>query len=236
MQPLQFAVPLGALEAVADVMPYAILVLVLANMVTRAISHRKHVKQAEDGEDALSRSIPHTLTNLLLILAAFAFMIVEPHGGMVLSVLVVSMFLADFFEFESRKVEARNDMSLEAPKGAITASLIVLLYAAYQSVFFIVVRSSPLATSGRSALATTGAVHDARRVRRTVACATAARSGANCVALRHGPRLRTRRGRGNRSVRYRRQERERSTGPRFGRFSWSFRGSAATPGPDASPG
>jgi hypothetical protein len=138
MQPLQFAVPLGSLDAVAGILPYVALVLVLANMATRAISHRKHVQQAADGEDALSRFTPHTITNVALVLTSFAYMVVHPHGGMVLSVLVVSMFLADFFEFESRKVEARNEMTVEAPKGAITASVIVLLYAAYQSIFFVV--------------------------------------------------------------------------------------------------
>jgi hypothetical protein len=138
MQPLQFAVPLDALEAVGDVLPHVILVLVLANMATRALSHRRHVKQAPEGEDALSRFLPHTLANVVLVLASFAYMIVEPHAGMVLSVLVVGMFLADFFEYESRKVEVRNELSVEAPKGAITASLVVLLYAAYQSLFFVV--------------------------------------------------------------------------------------------------
>jgi hypothetical protein len=57
---------------------------------------------------------------------------------MVLSVLVVGTVLADFFEFESRKVEARNDMTIERPKSALTGSLLVLLYAGYQSVFFVI--------------------------------------------------------------------------------------------------
>ena len=139
MQPLQFAVPIDALEAVGDVLPYVLLVLVLLNMATRALGHRTHSKQAaEGGEEAVSRFVPHVTMNILLVLASFAYMIVEPHGGMVLTVLVVGMFLTDFFEFESRKVEARNEMRVEPPKGAIGASLIVLLYAAYQSIFFIV--------------------------------------------------------------------------------------------------
>jgi hypothetical protein len=138
MQPLQFAVPLGALEAVGDVLPYVVLVLVLLNMATRGLAHRTHTKQADQGEDAVTRFAPHTVTTIVLILASFAFMILEPHGGMVLSILVVGMFLADFFEFESRKVEARNDMTVEAPKSAIGASLVVLVYAGYQSLFFVV--------------------------------------------------------------------------------------------------
>lgn len=138
MQPLQFLVPLDPIEAVGSMLPHIVLVLVLVNMATRHLSHRRHRKQADEGDDAVSRFLPHSLANVALVLASFAYMVYEPHGGMVMSVLVVSMFLADFFEFESRKVEARNDMTIERPKGAIGASLVVLLYAAYQSVFFVI--------------------------------------------------------------------------------------------------
>jgi hypothetical protein len=139
MQPLQFAVPIDALEAVGGILPSVILVLVLLNMATRALGHRTHAKQAaEGGEEAVSRFVPHVVMNIVLILATFAYMVTHPHGGMVLTVLVVGMFLADFFEFEARKVEARNEMSVEPPKSAIGASLVVLLYAAYQSIFFII--------------------------------------------------------------------------------------------------
>ena len=140
MHALQFVVPLGALESVADVLPYVVLVLVLANMVTRLLAHRSHVRQADEGDDddALSRYVPHSATNVLLVLASFAYMIVHPHSGMVLSVLVLGMFIADFFEFEARRVEARNEMPIESPKGALGASVLVLLYAAYLSLFFII--------------------------------------------------------------------------------------------------
>jgi ABC-type Fe3+ transport system permease subunit len=140
MQPLQFLVPLDLLVAAAAVIPFVVLVLVLANMVTRFIAHRKHVEQAEDAEDdsELERYTPHSITTVLLILASFAFLVVAPHGGMVMSVLVLGMFLADFFEFEARKVEARNEMEMERPKAALTASLVALLYASFQSLFFII--------------------------------------------------------------------------------------------------
>ena len=136
MYPLQFLVPLAPLEAVAGILPTVILVLVLANMVTRFAAHRKHVKEAEDGDDdSLSRYLPHRLTNILLVLSGFALLLVEPHSGMVLSVLVLGMFLADFCEFEARQVEVRNRLELESPKSALVASFVVLLYAAFLSLF-----------------------------------------------------------------------------------------------------
>jgi hypothetical protein len=106
-------------------------------MATRLLGHRTHVRQAESAGE-ISRYLPHTLTSVALVLVSFAYMIVAPHGGMVLSVLVVGMVLADFFEFESRRVEVRNDMTVERPKSALVGSLLVLLYAGYQSVFFVV--------------------------------------------------------------------------------------------------
>lgn len=139
MEPLQFLVPVEALTAVEGILPYIVLGLVLVNMVTRLLGHRTNVAQAASGgADAVSRYVPHTVSSVLLLLGSFAYMIIAPHGGMVLSVLVVGTFLADFFEFEGRKVEARNDMAIERPKSALTASLLVLLYAGYQSVFFVV--------------------------------------------------------------------------------------------------
>lgn len=139
MQPLQFLVPVDALAAFEGLLKYVILGLVLVNMVTRIVAHQKQKQQATSGDhEEVSRWLPHSVTTLLLVLASFAFLIVEPHGGMVMSVLVLGMFIADFFEFESRKVEVRNDMEFERPKAAITASLVVLMYAAYQSLFFLV--------------------------------------------------------------------------------------------------
>jgi hypothetical protein len=78
------------------------------------------------------------VTTVLLVLASFAFLVVAPHGGMVMSVLVLAIFLADFFEFESRKVEARNELEMERPKAAVTASVVALLYAGYQTLFFVI--------------------------------------------------------------------------------------------------
>jgi hypothetical protein len=140
MQPLQFLVPLDPLVAAESVIPFVVLALVVANMVTRLLAHRTHVRQAEEGDDddLVSRYTPHTVTTVLLVLASFAFLIVAPHGGMVMSVLVLGVFLADFFEFESRKVEARNEMTMERPKAALTASFVALLYAGFQSLFFLV--------------------------------------------------------------------------------------------------
>lgn len=137
MQPLQYIVPLDALEAIAPGLPVVILVLVLANMVTRFLSHRAHARQARE-EDDISRYTPHTLTSGALIVASLLFLVVEPHGGMVMSVLVLGMFVTDFFEFEARQVEARNGLTVERPKGGLAASVLVLLYASFQSLFFLI--------------------------------------------------------------------------------------------------
>ncbi|MFC6826304.1 DUF7313 family protein [Halopelagius fulvigenes] len=140
MQPLQFAVPLGALEVLEPYIRYIILGLVLVNMVTRVLAHRKHVNQAEDGEDdeELSRFLPHSITTVLLILASFTLLLIEPHGGMVMSILALGLFLTDFFEYESRRVEARTDKKIERPKAAVGASVLLLFYAAFQALFFLV--------------------------------------------------------------------------------------------------
>ena len=140
MQPLQFLVPLDPLVAAESVIPFVVLALLLANMVTRLVAHSKHVEQATaaDDDSELSRYTPHSVTTVLLVLASFAFLVVAPHGGMVMSVLVLAIFLADFFEFESRKVEARNEMEMERPKAAVTASVVALLYAGYQTLFFVI--------------------------------------------------------------------------------------------------
>lgn len=139
MQPLQFLIPIDTLAASEDLLKYLILALVFGNMVTRILAHHKQRRQAEEGDDsALSRWLPHVVTSVLLVLASFALLVIEPHAGMVLSVLVLGMFVADFFEFEARKVEVRNGLEFERPKAAITASVVVLMYAAYQGLFFLV--------------------------------------------------------------------------------------------------
>jgi len=138
MQPLQFVVPVGALDALEPYIAHVVLALVVVNMLTRIRAHSVQQSQVDDGADELSRYLPHSLTTIALVLASFVFLLVEPHGGMVMSVLVVGLFLTDFFEFESRQVEARNDMTFERPKGAVAASLLALLYAGYQSLFIFI--------------------------------------------------------------------------------------------------
>ncbi|WP_338741838.1 DUF7313 family protein [Haloplanus salilacus] len=138
MQPLQFAVPIGALDALEPYIAHAVLALVVVNMLTRIRAHSVHERQVEDGAEELSRYTPHSLSTLALVFVSFVFLIVEPHGGMVMSVIAVGLLLTDFFEFESRQVEARNDMTFERPKGAVAASLLALLYAGYQSLFVFV--------------------------------------------------------------------------------------------------
>lgn len=117
---------------------FVVMALAVLNVVTRARAHRRTVAQAEDGADAMSRSRVHQLSNALLVLASFYYLTLEPHGGTVLSVLVVGLVLTDVFEFEARQVEVRRGTDIERPKGAIGASVFVLLYAGYQSVFFLV--------------------------------------------------------------------------------------------------
>ncbi|WP_435076154.1 DUF7313 family protein [Halococcus sp. AFM35] len=117
---------------------YVLVVLAVLNVITRAISHRSNVQQASEGADAIEQHPAHIATTLLLILGSFYLGTVELHSGMVLSVLVVGMFITDFFELEARRVEARNDREIGRPNGAIAASVLVVLYAAYISVFFVV--------------------------------------------------------------------------------------------------
>jgi len=118
---------------------YILLALVIVTMVTRLLAHRAHVSQARDGgADAISRYLPHELASATLILGSFYYTTVEPHGGIVLSMLVIGTFITDFFEFESRKVEARTDEQLERPKAAVIGSLFVFSYAAYQSLFYVI--------------------------------------------------------------------------------------------------
>lgn len=137
MTPLEFLVPIEALESVAGVLPYVVLALVVANLVTRHLAHNQH-KSAASNDESLSHYGPHVVVSMLLVLASFLFMVVHPHGGMVMSVLILGMVVSDFFEFEARKVEVRNEMTLEAPKSAIAASFVVLLYALYQSLFWVI--------------------------------------------------------------------------------------------------
>ena len=150
---------LGPIDVLlAPVIEYVLLVLVLANLGTRYLAHGSHVQQAEEDEEVRRHRL-HELSNVVLVLASFYFLTLDHHSGVVLSMLVVGTVLtdffefeasgfgggfgggyvgADFFEFEARRVEARQDLPVEQPKGAIVASTLVFLYAAYLSLFFVV--------------------------------------------------------------------------------------------------
>jgi hypothetical protein len=115
---------------------YVLLVLAVVSMATRQIQHRTHVQQAESGdESALSRHPAHWATMVVLVLASFYYTTLHHHGGVVLSTLVLGTFIADFFEFEARRVEVREGHEFNRPNGALLTSVLVLLYAGYQSVF-----------------------------------------------------------------------------------------------------
>ena len=130
---------LGPLDALGTNVQYVVLALVLVNAGTRARAHGRHARQAdEDGPEAVERDTLHEATNVLLVLSSLYWVTVAYHGGVIMSVLVVGLVVTDFFEFEARKVEARRDEPLDLPKGALTAWAVVLLYAAYQSLFFLV--------------------------------------------------------------------------------------------------
>jgi len=69
---------------------------------------------------------------------SFYYLTLHHHSGMVLSVLVLCTFIADFFEVEARKVEVREGYPLEAPKGALVAAAFTFMYAAYLALFFVI--------------------------------------------------------------------------------------------------
>jgi hypothetical protein len=136
MEPLAL---LGPLDALGTNVQYLVLALVLVNAGTRARAHSRHSRQAEtDGPEAVERDTLHEATNVLLVVSSLYWITVAYHGGIVMSVLVIGLVVTDFFEFEARKVEARKGDPLDAPKGALTAWGLVLLYAAYQTLFFLV--------------------------------------------------------------------------------------------------
>jgi len=121
------------------VIEYLLFVLVFVNFGTRLLAHRRHTSQYEDGgAEAISRFPAHTVSNVLLVITSFFYMTLAHHGGMVMSVLVLGAVITDFFEFESRKVEARRDLPLELPKGSLVAFLLVFMYAGYQSLFWVI--------------------------------------------------------------------------------------------------
>ncbi|MFB6069151.1 MAG: hypothetical protein ABEJ90_04410 [Halobacterium sp.] len=129
----------GPLDTVlAPHVEYVLLAIVLLNFVSRRVAHSAHKRQAEDGAAALSRHPFHLATSWLMVLASFYYLTLHHHAGIVASTLVLGTFLADFFEFEARKVEVREGHDLERPKGALVAASITVLYVAYLSVFFLV--------------------------------------------------------------------------------------------------
>jgi hypothetical protein len=137
MDPLQFLVPLGWLSAAGPILPYAIFVMTVANLATRHLAHRRHVEQGQDA-DSVEAYTPHVFTNVGLVLLCFLFILDAPVSGTILSILVLAMFIADLFELEARNVEARNDMTIEAPKSSIAASLVVLVWSSYYALFFVI--------------------------------------------------------------------------------------------------
>ncbi|WP_115863698.1 DUF7313 family protein [Halorussus litoreus] len=138
MQPLSMFGPVDTY--LAPIIEYVVLALVLANMGTRWWAYRDYRQQArdDDHEEALDRNWLHEISNVVLVLASFFLLTIHHHAGMVLSSLVIGLFLTDFFEFEAREVELRNEERLSSPKGAITASFVVVLYAGYLSLFFVI--------------------------------------------------------------------------------------------------
>jgi hypothetical protein len=131
---------LGAEVGIGEVLVVEVLLLLLVvgNFVTRFLAHTRHRRQAEEGSEAVSRFLPHEVANVALIAVSLYYLTLDAHAGTVMSVLVLGLFLADFFEFEARKAEARRDVPLDRPKGALGAGLIVFAYAGYQVLFFLI--------------------------------------------------------------------------------------------------
>lgn len=118
---------------------YIVLALVVLNLVTRKIAHDAHVRQArDDGAEALQHHPAHVASSGLAVVGAFYYTTLHHHAGVVLSMFVVGMVIADIFELEARRVEADNGMDIESPKGALAISVLALLYAAYVSLFYLV--------------------------------------------------------------------------------------------------
>src|SRR6056297_391083 len=138
MEPLSLLGPIDTLFA--DIIEYVVFALVLVNMGTRWWAYRDYRKQArsDDYDEELSRNWLHEVSNVVLVLGSFYLLSLHHHAGMVLSTLVLGLFVTDFFEFEAPEVELRSDEKLSSPKGALSASFVVFLYAGYLSVFFVI--------------------------------------------------------------------------------------------------
>ncbi len=122
----------------APYIAYVMLVLIVVNMAARAFEFGQIKEQAAEGAETIGRNPLRVATNFLLVVGAFYYLTVSRHAGMIISVLVLGVFLTDLFEFESRKVEARQGWDVERPWGAIGASLVAFLYITYQALFFVV--------------------------------------------------------------------------------------------------
>ncbi|MCU4750777.1 hypothetical protein OB919_02080 [Halobacteria archaeon AArc-curdl1] len=120
------------------IIEFVLLALVVVNLIVRAVAHRSYVAAAKDGAETLSRNVALDVTNVLIVLGGFYYITVHVHGGVVFTTLALGLLLTDFFEFESRMVELRQEMPLERPKAALVASTFVFLYIAYQSLFFLI--------------------------------------------------------------------------------------------------
>ena len=129
-----------------------LIIAAITNLITRHLAYRSLITQSEankkqDSNDEkknelapLKRYRVHEMSNVFLILFAFYYMTIHHHGGMVLSLMVLTTVLADIFEFEARMVEYRNGMKIEFPKGAILGSILVTVYIIY----LVFVPSGPL--------------------------------------------------------------------------------------------
>jgi len=73
-----------------------------------------------------------------LLLASFYYLTLHEHAGTVLSVLVLGLVVTDYFDFEALRVDAREGRRLVSPKASLVASSLVLLYAAYTFLFYLV--------------------------------------------------------------------------------------------------
>jgi hypothetical protein len=103
------------------------------------LAHRRHVHQYEnEGADAVERFTLHTASNVLLFLGAVYYTTVRFEAGTIVMFLVIGVVITDFFEFESRKAEARTDRSLDLPKGAVAAWAVAAIYIGYKALRFIV--------------------------------------------------------------------------------------------------
>ncbi|UTF53444.1 DUF7313 family protein [Natronosalvus rutilus] len=127
-------------EVVGGVMliEFVLLGLVVANLFVRVLAHHRTVSAArDDGPEAVSRPIILDVSSFLIVLGGFYYITVDLHPGIIFTSLAITLLIADFFEFEARLVEARQELAFERPKAAMAASAVALAYIAYQSLFFL---------------------------------------------------------------------------------------------------